>query len=98
MGRKNHFSKPIRVWILGASICATIFLALSCYYDFWVMKTLKNESNNFEDTSYFGLWKKCNDLRPKDRNGKKQLMTTTCQTFGDGGLLKITGTPGKYII
>ena len=96
--RKDHFWKPIRIWIVGASICATIYLSLAAYYDFWVMKVYENKATNYEDTTYFGLWNKCRDWRLADINGTKQAMLHTCTTFDQGTLLGVSEAPGEYIL
>ena len=96
MGKgEKGYKKPIRIWIFGASVCGFIFLALSINYDFWAMKTYMNEYTKHENTSYFGLWRKCFDYRPPKVNGTVQIMTSTCEDFGDGHLIGIKGTPGK---
>jgi len=87
--------KAIRIWILGASFSAFLFLALSTDYEFWAMKTLINTNTNHENTTYFGLWTKCFDYRGPNVNGTKQVMISICEKYSDGGtLLDITGTPG----
>lgn len=95
MGKgEASYKKPIRIWILGASLCAFIFLAISIKYDFWAMKTYINTNTKHENTSYFGLWRKCLDYRPPKINGTVQIMQSWCEDFEDGDLLGIDKTPG----
>ena len=90
-------TKVIRVWILGACICGSIFLAFSAAYDFWGMKTVVDHSTNYEKTSYFGLWNKCEDERKGNKeNEPVQPMTSQCEKFGDGNLAGIKDAPGKF--
>ncbi|XP_057316121.1 uncharacterized protein LOC130657173 [Hydractinia symbiolongicarpus] len=94
MGR-SHCTKPIRIWILGACICATLFLALSCKYENWAMKTYKDYRLKSENTTYFGLWKHCLDTRAPAVNNKEQPMMSECWNFGTSSeMTGIYGTPG----
>lgn len=89
---KIESTKVIRVWILGATFCATIFLALSIYYDFWAMKVFHDYSTGVENTTYFGLWQKC--FLHKGVTGGYAYVTLDCEKYGDGNLADIVGTPG----
>lgn len=93
---KIESTKAIRVWILGALVCATIFLALSVHYDFWAMKVYKDFSTGVENTTYFGLWKKCFLHRGTDGNSVNTFtyVTLDCEKYGEGNIGGIVGTPG----
>lgn len=97
MGR-SHCTKPIRIWILGACICATLFLALSCKYENWAMKTYKDYGLKSENTTYFGLWKHCLDTKAPAVNNKEQPMMSECWDFGTSSeMTGIYGTPGNKL-
>ena len=94
---RRHPIKPLRVWIIGASVFATIFLALSCKYDFWAMKTYELKATKFEQSLYFGLWRSCNDTRPGETNmTTNRPMFSVCKEFGDHRHAGIVGTPSKW--
>lgn len=90
---KIESTKVIRVWTLGALFCATIFLALSAYYDFWAIGVYNDFSKGEQNTTNFGLWTKCFLHRGRDANGLSYV-TLDCERFGEGNLAGIEGTPG----
>jgi hypothetical protein len=100
MGQKKiHSTKVIRVWILGSCICATIFLAVAAAYDFWAMKTVVDYNTNYEKTSYFGLWNKCEDERQGNSASQQvQPMMSKCEKFGNTELAGIKDAPGKSLL
>ena len=87
MGGKMESTKVIRIWILGATICATIFLALSLNYDVWAIKTYVDKNvENYEKTFYFGLWNKCEDEREGNKKGEPMKpMTVKCEGWKEQG-------------
>ena len=93
---KFQSTKVIRVWILGASLCATIFVAFSVAYNFWAIKTVIDDSTNAEKTTYFGLWNKCVGERQGNTKGQPlNPMVTKCEAYGDGNLAGFNDTPGR---
>ena len=92
---KLQSTKVIRVWVLGASICATIFVAFSLAYNFWGIKTVIDGSTNAEKTTYFGLWNKCVDERKGNLQGEPlKPMVSKCEAYGDGNLAGFNKAPG----
>lgn len=90
MGKLNSM-KVIRVWILGASVCATIFLVLSLGYNHWAIKMVTGTT---EKSTYFGLWEKCEEEKKVDTQ-VAQTITTKCEAYGDGNLAGFNDAPGK---
>ncbi|XP_066915557.1 uncharacterized protein [Clytia hemisphaerica] len=95
---KLQSTKVIRVWILGATLCATIFVALSLSYDFWAMKTILDTATNEETTTYFGLWNKCEDKRAGNAPEEPlKPLVKTCEPYGNGNMVAGFEHPPEFM-